>query len=97
MSTAQPPAIVGHRYGIGNMVRLSRDLSIRNAVPGPYEILALLPEREGALRRLLPSIRLDEDGFLRAFDTNRDLICATAAKVYARGRKGSYDLVPSDF
>ena len=26
-----------------------------------------------------------------------DLICATAAKVYARGHKGSYDLVGSDF
>ena len=33
----------------------------------------------------------------RAFDSNRDRICATAAKVYARRRKGSYDLVDSDF
>jgi len=33
----------------------------------------------------------------RAFDANRDLICTTAAKVYARGHKGSYDLVSSDF
>src|SRR2546430_1078855 len=52
---------------------------------------------EGALGRLQPGIRLDEDGLLRAFDINRELICLTAAKVYARGRKGSYDLVPSDF
>jgi len=42
-------------------------------------------------------MRLDEAGLLRAFDSNRDLICATAAKVYARGHKGSYDLVSSDF
>ena len=33
----------------------------------------------------------------RAFDSNRDLICRRAAKVYARGRKGSYDLVGADF
>ena len=52
---------------------------------------------EDALRRVQPGIGLDEDGLLRAFDANRELICATAAKVYARGRKGSYDLVASDF
>jgi len=40
---------------------------------------------------------LDKAGLLRAFDSNRDPICATAAKVYARGHKGSYDLVSSDF
>lgn len=32
-----------------------------------------------------------------AFDTNRDLICAAAAKVYVRGSKGSYDLVAANF
>jgi hypothetical protein len=42
-------------------------------------------------------LTLNEDGFLHAFDTNRDLIYATAVKVYARGRKGSYELVTSDF
>jgi hypothetical protein len=42
-------------------------------------------------------MRFDEAGLLRAFDSNRDRICATAAKVYARRRKGSYDLVDSDF
>jgi hypothetical protein len=30
--------------------------------------------------------RLDESGFLDAFDSNRDLICA-AAKVYVRGSR----------
>jgi Protein of unknown function (DUF1488) len=52
---------------------------------------------EDALKRIQPYVRLDEAGLLRAFDSNRDLICATAAKVYARGRKGSYDLMSSDF
>lgn len=39
----------------------------------------------------------DEAGFLNAFDANRDLIYKTAAKVHARGRKGSYELVTADF
>ena len=36
-------------------------------------------------------------GLLRAFDTHRDLIYATAYKVYSRGRKGLYDLLSGDF
>jgi hypothetical protein len=52
---------------------------------------------EDALRRVQPSMAFDQDGVLRAFDVNRPLIYATAAKVYARGRKGSYDLVSTDF
>lgn len=53
---------------------------------------------EGALRRLRPNLQSDEAGFLSAFDANRELIDATAAKVYARGRrKASYDLLTSDF
>jgi len=40
---------------------------------------------EDALKRVQPDMRSDEAGLLRAFDANRDLICATAAKVYARG------------
>jgi hypothetical protein len=42
-------------------------------------------------------MRFDAAGLLGAFDANRDLIGATAAKVYARGRKGSYNLLTSDF
>jgi hypothetical protein len=34
---------------------------------------------------------------LRAFDANRSRIQAAAVKVYARGRKGSYDVESSDF
>jgi Protein of unknown function (DUF1488) len=50
-----------------------------------------------ALKRIQPDLRFDESGLLSAFDTNRDLIYATAAKVYGRGHKGSYDLIPGDF
>ena len=52
---------------------------------------------EDALKRVQPDMRPDEVGLLRAFDANRDLIHATAARVYARGRRGSYDLVGADF
>ena len=50
-----------------------------------------------ALRKIQPGVLSDEASLLRAFDLNRDLICATAAKVFQRGSKGSYDLVASDF
>jgi hypothetical protein len=52
---------------------------------------------EDALKQVQPDVRLDEAGLLSAFDTNRELIYATASKVYARGRKGSYDLQRADF
>jgi hypothetical protein len=52
---------------------------------------------EDALKRIQPDARLDESGFLYAFDANRDLICAAAARMYVRGSKGSYDLVAADF
>ena len=52
---------------------------------------------EGALKRVWPAAPLDESGLLSAFDANRDLIHAAAAKAYAKERKGSYDLVAADF
>jgi Protein of unknown function (DUF1488) len=52
---------------------------------------------QDALTSIQPGISLDEVGFLSAFDANRDLICAAAAKVYVRGKKGSYDLSAGDF
>jgi hypothetical protein len=52
---------------------------------------------EGALKRVQPDMRFDEAGLLKAFDTNRELIYATASKAYARGRKGSYDLHRTEF
>jgi Protein of unknown function (DUF1488) len=39
----------------------------------------------------------DPDGCLKAFDAHRERICTTAARVYARRRCGSYDLLASDF
>lgn len=51
----------------------------------------------GALKRVAPYVRADEAGFLNTFDANRELICKTAEKVYARGRRGSYELVATDF
>ncbi|HEY6831086.1 MAG TPA: DUF1488 domain-containing protein [Pseudolabrys sp.] len=49
-----------------------------------------------ALTRLQPNLRSDADDLLRAFDANRDRIYAIAARVYARGRRGSYDLIAAD-
>jgi hypothetical protein len=51
---------------------------------------------EDALKRLQPDCH-NELGFLNAFDSNRDVICAAAAKVYVRGSRGSYDLVAGNF
>jgi Protein of unknown function (DUF1488) len=51
---------------------------------------------EDALKRFQPDMRFDEAGLLSAFDSNRDAIRAAAARVYARGRKGSYDVVAAD-
>ena len=52
---------------------------------------------EDALKCIQSDMRLDEAGLLAAFDLNRLLIYATAAKVYGRGHKGSYNLLPDDF
>jgi hypothetical protein len=49
-----------------------------------------------ALKQLQPNLQPDVAGFLRAFDINRDRIYAIAAKVYARGRRGSYELCVAD-
>jgi hypothetical protein len=45
-----------------------------------------------ALARIHPSLAPNEAGMLGAFDSHRDRICAAAARLYARGRKGSYEL-----
>lgn len=52
---------------------------------------------EDALRGIQPGLRCDAEGLLEVFDSHRDRIEAVAMKVYGRGRKGSYDLVDSDF
>jgi hypothetical protein len=53
---------------------------------------------EEALKRLKPNLaRDDEAGLLLAFDANRAKIHAAAKTAYARERKGSYELVATDF
>ena len=52
---------------------------------------------EEALKQMQPGINRDEEALLSAFDKNRDRIYAAAAKVYSRGRKGSYELDSKDF
>jgi hypothetical protein len=50
-----------------------------------------------ALKRIHPNMQFAEADAVGAFDANRELICATAVKVYARGRRGSYELASDDF
>ncbi|MDP3159259.1 MAG: DUF1488 domain-containing protein [Reyranella sp.] len=52
---------------------------------------------EDALKQIQPGTGVDEASLLNAFDLNRDQIHVAAAKMYDRGRKGSYDLGPTDF
>ena len=49
-----------------------------------------------ALKHVQPAMAQDEAGMLGAFDSNLALIRAAAAKLYARGRKGSYELGAAD-
>ena len=51
---------------------------------------------EDALRRLQPGASADETGFLAAFEAHRDRVLRAAARVYARGRKGSYEIGATD-
>ena len=50
-----------------------------------------------ALMKVDPHASADEAGLLHAFDVNRDRICAAAARVYARGPRGSYEVALPDF
>jgi hypothetical protein len=47
---------------------------------------------EDALRQMQPDLQSDAIDILHAFDVNRERIYSIAAKVYARGRRGTYDL-----
>ena len=49
-----------------------------------------------ALNRMQPNLPPDAIGLLRAFDINRERIYAIAAKVYARGRRCSYEVNVAD-
>jgi hypothetical protein len=57
MRTADGNTVVSHRFARGNMVRLCRAMPLRNAVPGAYEVLALLPERDGEFQYRVKSER----------------------------------------
>jgi hypothetical protein len=52
---------------------------------------------DDALKQIKPDVRFDEAELLSAFDSNRKLIYAAAAKIYGRNRKGSYVLFAADF
>ena len=52
---------------------------------------------DASLKRIQPDMESDEAGLLRAFDLNREVIHATAVKVYRRGRREAYHLLPADF
>jgi len=52
---------------------------------------------EEALRLLQPKTQRDEVALLLAFDTHLTAIYAAAKKAYDQGRKGSYELGPTDF
>lgn len=52
---------------------------------------------EDALSKVSPETEADEAGFLNAFDSHRDRICAVAGKIYSRRSKASYTLKESDF
>ena len=62
---------------------------------GPME--AAFSVNEEALKTIQPGMLSDEAALLSAFDAHRALIHAAATKVYKRGRKGSYELMPADF
>jgi hypothetical protein len=50
----------------------------------------------GALSRIQSSVCVGEVDLLRVFDINRERIYEVAAKVYGRGRRGSYELTAAD-
>ncbi len=47
-------------------------------------------------KQMQPNLRFDAIDILQAFDANRERIYSIAAKVYARGRRGTYDLNVED-
>lgn len=47
--------------------------------------------------RITPGTTKEESSLLRSFDGNRERIFDVARRVYQRKRKGSYELIASDF
>lgn len=61
---------------------------------GPAEVSFFVTEE--ALRRLHPGTAGDEPGLLSAFEAHRDRVQKAAARVYGRGRLGSYEIGAAD-
>jgi hypothetical protein len=57
MKAISENAAVNHRFAVGSMVYLNKLSPLRNAVPGPYEVLARLPERDGEFQYRIKSER----------------------------------------
>lgn len=53
-----------HRFALGNVVHIKEPRRI-NAAPGPYEVIAQLPEREGELQYRLKSLREPYDRIIK--------------------------------
>jgi hypothetical protein len=51
---------------------------------------------DDALRRLEPGAPVDETGLLAVFEAHHDRVLRAAARVYARGPKGSYEIGATD-
>jgi hypothetical protein len=49
-----------------------------------------------ALRRLEPGAPVDETSLLAVFEAHHGRVLRAAARVYARGRKGSYEIGADD-
>lgn len=61
---------------------------------GPREV-SFFVSRD-ALHHLQPGTSTDETGLLVVFEAHRDDVIKAAQRVYARGRKGSYDITLND-
>lgn len=62
---------------------------------GALEVQFFVEDR--ALALIAPGTAKDEGSLLRSFDGNRDRIFEAARRAYQRRRKGSYELIASDF
>ena len=51
---------------------------------------------EDALRRLQPGAPVDETSLLAVFEAHHESVLRAAARVYARGQKGSYEIGAND-
>ncbi|MCP4383290.1 MAG: hypothetical protein GY798_18040 [Hyphomicrobiales bacterium] len=50
MASVEPAVSGGHAFAVGHEVRLAASPSFARAAPGPYRIVALLPERDGVVQ-----------------------------------------------